>query len=49
MVQLDEGVRMISNLVDVDVPDGVKIDMELEVTWDDVTEEWTLPRFRPAG
>ena len=49
MVQLDEGVRMISNLVDVEVPEGVKIDMELEVTWDDVTDEWTLPRFRPAG
>ena len=48
VVQLEEGVRMVSNLVDVEVPDGVAIDMPLEVTFDDVTDEWTLPKFRPA-
>lgn len=49
IVQLDEGVRMISNVVDVEVPDGLEVDMRLEVTFDDVTDEWTLPKFRPAS
>jgi len=39
---------MTSRLVDVD-PDAVRIGMRLEVVFDDVTEEITLPYFRPAG
>ena len=42
------GVRMISNVVDVEVPDGLEVDMRLEAVFDDVTEEWTLPKFKPA-
>lgn len=48
IVQLDEGVRMISNIVDCEIPDGLAVDMPLEATFDDVTDEWTLVKFRPA-
>jgi uncharacterized OB-fold protein len=48
VVELDEGPRMTSRLVEVD-PDAVRIGMRLEVVFDDVTEEITLPYFRPAG
>jgi hypothetical protein len=46
-VQLEEGVRMISNVVDCE-PDDVTVDMPLEVKFDDVSDEWTLVKFRPA-
>lgn len=48
LVQLDEGPRMIANLVDCP-PDAVQIDMPLVATYDDVTPEVTLVKFRPAG
>jgi uncharacterized OB-fold protein len=46
LIDLDEGVRLVSNLVDVAVGD-VKNDMAVEVTFADV-DGMTLPRFRPA-
>jgi uncharacterized OB-fold protein len=49
VVQLDEGVRMISNVVECAIPDDVRVDMPLEATFDDVTDEWTLVKFRPSG
>ncbi|MBM3141026.1 MAG: Zn-ribbon domain-containing OB-fold protein [Chloroflexi bacterium] len=48
VVQLDEGVRMISNIVDCPIPDGLQVDMPLVATFDDVTPEWTLVKFKPA-
>ena len=48
IVQLDEGVRMISNIVDCEIPDGLAVDMRLEASFDDVTDEWTLVKFRPV-
>jgi len=48
VVQLEEGVRMISNVVECE-PDDVAIDMPLEVTFDDVSEQWTLVKFRPRS
>ena len=48
VVELDEGVRMMSNVIDID-PEQVQIGMPVEVTWEDVTDEITLPKFRPAG
>jgi hypothetical protein len=46
-VQLDEGPRLTSNLVDV--PNGeLRVGMAVEVVFDDVTPEITLPRFRRA-
>ncbi|HIF98423.1 MAG TPA: Zn-ribbon domain-containing OB-fold protein [Myxococcales bacterium] len=40
------GLRMISNLVEVD-PDDVEIGMALEVVWEDMSEDLAIPRFRP--
>ena len=44
----DEGVRMISTIVDCEVPDAVAIDMRLEASFDDITDQWTLLKFRPG-
>ena len=41
------GVRILSNLVDVD-PDAITIGMAVEVVWEDMSEEFAVPRFRPA-
>jgi hypothetical protein len=38
---------MMTNIVDCD-PGSVRIGMAVTVTFDDVTEEVTLPKFRPA-
>lgn len=46
LVDLAEGPRMMSSMVDCE-PENVKIDMGVEVVFDDVTEEVTLPKFRP--
>ena len=48
LVELDEGPRMISSLVDAD-PSAVAIDMAVELVFDPVTDQVTLPRFRPAS
>ena len=48
LVETDEGVKMMTNVVDCD-PKDVYIGMEVEVVFDDVTDEVTLPKFRPVG
>ena len=48
VVQLDEGPRMVSNVVQCEI-DAVRVDMPLEAVFDDVTPEWTLVKFRPAA
>ena len=45
-ITLDEGPRMTSLLVEVD-PDNVQIDGAVEVAWDDVSPEISMPYFRP--
>lgn len=47
VVRLDEGVFLVSNLVDCD-DDAIEVDMRVEVVFVDVDDELTLPRFRPA-
>jgi uncharacterized OB-fold protein len=47
-VELEEGPRLTANLVDVP-NDQIRVGMPVEVVFDDVTPEVTLPRFRPAG
>ena len=47
LVQLDEGVRLVSNLVDVEI-DEVENDMAVEVLFTEV-DGVPLPQFRPAG
>ncbi len=47
VVDLAEGTRLITNLVDVD-PDHVRIGMPLVLDWLDADPDLTLPVFRPA-
>jgi hypothetical protein len=47
VVQLDEGPRMVSNIVQCNL-DAVRVDMPLVAVFDDVTAEWTLVKFKPA-
>ena len=46
VVELEEGVRLVSNLVGCPV-DAIVAGMPVEVTFEDVTPEVTLPKFRP--
>jgi len=47
VVELEEGPRMITNLVNCRIED-IKMGMPVEVAFDDVTEEVSLPKFRSA-
>ena len=44
LVETAEGVKMMTNIVDCDVRD-VHVGMDVEVVFDDVTPEVTLPKF----
>jgi hypothetical protein len=46
-VELDEGPRMISNLIDCN-PAEVGIGMPVQVVFEDVSDHWTLYKFAPA-
>ena len=46
-VELDEGVRLLTNLVGCK-PEEVKIGMPVEVTFEDATAEVSIPLFRPV-
>ena len=49
LVEVEDGARIPTNLViDDPTPENVKIGMSVEVVFDDVTEEITLPKFKPA-
>ena len=48
VVELAEGPMLLSNIVDCDRAD-LRCDMPVEVVWDDVSEDCTLPKFRPVG
>lgn len=48
VVEMDEGVRIVSTIVDCS-PDELVIDMPVEVVFDAVTADIALPRFRRAG
>ena len=45
LVELEEGTRLISNLVDVD-PTKVAIGTPVEVSFERIDEDLTLPLFR---
>jgi uncharacterized OB-fold protein len=48
LIELEEGARMLSTLVGVEpTPAAVRVGLPVEVVYDDVTAEITLPRFRP--
>ncbi len=50
IVQLDEGPRMMTNIIGVDAtPESLPIDLPVEVTWDPQNDDITLPLFRPVA
>jgi uncharacterized OB-fold protein len=48
VVELDEGARMTSNLVDCPVG-AIRIDLPVEVVFEPVSDEVVLPKFRPVA
>jgi uncharacterized OB-fold protein len=48
IIDLDDGARMISNVVNID-PSAVEVGMRVQVTFDDVTPEISIPKFEPIG
>ena len=49
IVQLDEGPRLMTNLVEVEPdPAHITCDMPVEVVFQDMSDEVSLPVFRPA-
>jgi uncharacterized OB-fold protein/acyl dehydratase len=48
LIELEEGVRLIANVIGVDAHD-VEIGMAVEVEFVDHDEDLTLPAFRPVG
>ena len=50
IVHLEEGPRMMSNIVGIEnTPKSLVLDMPLEVVFEDVTPEVTIPKWRPAS
>ena len=47
IVELAEGPHMTANIIDCD-PNSVRVGMQVEATFVDVTEQVTLVQFRPA-
>ncbi len=48
IIETKEGTRMLSNVIGCK-PENVRIGMPVEVVFEDVTEEFTLPKFKPAA
>ena len=48
LVELEEGVRMFTNIVEVN-PEDVKIGMPVEVTFVPANDQISVPYFKPAG
>lgn len=47
VIELAEGVRMLSNIVQCDI-DALRCEMPVQVTFEQLNDEFTLPKFRPA-
>src|SRR5713226_4123333 len=47
IVQLEEGPRMMSNIVDIS-PAELRIDLPVTIIFDAVTDSISLPRFKPT-
>lgn len=45
LIDLDEGVRLMSNVIGC-APDAVRVGAPVDVAFDDVTSQMTLPKFR---
>jgi hypothetical protein len=50
VVELEEGPRMMTNIVEIEqTPQALQLDMPLEVVFQKMSEEISLPLFRPAA
>lgn len=50
VVQLDEGPRLVTNLVGVDpMPSHITCDIPVEVVWEELSDEITIPNFKPVA
>jgi uncharacterized OB-fold protein len=47
LIELDEGVRLLANVVDTD-PESVAVGDPVVVTWEELSDGRNLPLFRPA-
>lgn len=45
LVEMEEGVRLVSNMIDLE-PDEVRIGLPVEVVFDDISEDLTLFKFK---
>ncbi|MEL0113041.1 MAG: OB-fold domain-containing protein, partial [Rickettsiales bacterium] len=49
VVELEEGPRMMTNITGCDqTPEALELDMPLEVVFEDISDEISLPKFKPA-
>ncbi|MEA3358978.1 MAG: Zn-ribbon domain-containing OB-fold protein [Thermodesulfobacteriota bacterium] len=48
IVELPEGPHLLTNIVECDTLE-VKCDMPVEVVWEDINEEFSLPKFKPTS
>jgi uncharacterized OB-fold protein len=48
LVELEEGPRLLTNILGVNHED-VRCEMPVEVVFDDVDEDTSVPKFRPAS
>jgi uncharacterized protein len=48
LIELAEGPRLLTNIVGL-APEAVHCDMPVEVVFDDVNEDVSVPKFRPAS
>lgn len=48
VIELAEGVRMLSNIVGCD-PEDLVCDMPVEVVFEELNDEFTLPKFKPLS
>jgi len=46
VIELEEGPRLLSNIIGCK-PQKVKCDMPVKVIWEDINEEFSLPKFKP--
>ena len=47
--EIEEGPRMMSNITEREqTPEALELDMSLEVVFEDISDEISLPKFRPA-
>jgi uncharacterized OB-fold protein len=46
LIELDEGPRILSNVIGI-TPEDVRCEMAVNVVFDDITDEVSLPKFTP--